>query len=138
MKLGLGENFTQVLSLTEKETIMFYIKRIYEAPKSKDGARYLVDRLWPRGIKKTSLIMDAWLKEIAPSNELRRWFGHDPEKWDEFQRRYRSELDANPGVWKRLLEAVKQGNVTLLYFARDTEHNNAVVLKSYLEEHLAT
>ena len=117
---------------------MFYIKRIYEAPKSKDGARYLVDRLWPRGIKKTSLVMDAWLKEIAPSNDLRRWFGHDPGKWDEFQRRYRAELDANPGAWKRLLEAVKQGNVTLLYFARDTEHNNAVVLKSYLEEHLAT
>jgi uncharacterized protein YeaO (DUF488 family) len=117
---------------------MFNIKRVYEAPESKDGARYLVDRLWPRGIKKASLVMDAWLKDVAPSSELRRWFGHDPEKWDEFQRRYRTELDANPGAWKRLLEAVKLGNVTLLYYARDIEHNNAVVLKSYLEEHLAS
>ena len=76
--------------------------------------------------------MDAWLKEVAPSSELRRWFGHDAEKWDEFQRRYRAELDANPGAWKMLLEAVKQGNVNLLYFACDTEHNNALYLNPIL------
>lgn len=116
---------------------MLSVKRVYEAPGSDDGARYLVERLWPRGIKKENLIMDAWLKEVAPSNDLRRWFGHDPAKWDEFQRRYRAELDANPSAWKPLLEASKRGNVTLLYSARDTEHNNAFALKSYLEEHLA-
>ena len=112
---------------------MLYVKRIYEMPNSKDGIRYLVDRLWPWGTKKEKLIMDAWLKEVAPSTELRRWFGHDPAKWDEFQRRYRAELQANPGAWKPLLEAARQGNVTLLYSARDTEHNNAIVLKSFLE-----
>ena len=115
---------------------MLYIKRIYEMPKAQDGARFLVDGLWPWGIKKENLIMDAWLKEVAPSNELRRWFRHDPAKWDEFQHRYRAELDANPVAWKPLLETMKQGNVTLLYSARDTKHNNAVVLKSYLEERL--
>jgi uncharacterized protein YeaO (DUF488 family) len=88
-------------------------------------------------MKKENLIMDAWLKEVAPSNDLRRWFGHDPAKWVEFQRRYRAELDGNPGAWKPLLEASRRGKVTLLYSARDTEHNNAVVLKNYLEEHLA-
>lgn len=116
---------------------MLNVKRIYEAPKANDGARCLVERLWPRGMKKENLIMDAWLKEVAPSSELRRWFGHDPAKWDKFQRRYRAELDANPGAWKPLLESVKLGNVTLLYSARDTEHNNAAGLKSYLEERLA-
>ena len=116
---------------------MLCIKRIYELRKAKDGARYLVDRLWPWGMKKEKLILDAWLKEVAPSSELRRWFGHDPAKWDEFQRRYRAELDKNPKAWKRLLEAARQGNLTLLYSARDTEHNNAIVLKAYLEERLA-
>ena len=116
---------------------MLYTKRIYEAPKANDGARYLVERFWPRGMKKENLKMNSWLKEVAPSSDLRRWFGHDPAKWDEFQRRYRAELDTNPSAWKPLLESLKQGNVTLLYSARDTEHNNAVTLKSYLEERLA-
>ena len=116
---------------------MLYVKRIYEASQAKDGTRYLVDRLWPWGMKKENLIMDAWLKEVAPSTELRRWFGHDPAKWEEFQHRYRAELDANPDALKLLLESAWLGNVTLLYSARDTEHNNAVVLKSYLEERLA-
>ena len=116
---------------------MLNVKRIYEVPKANDGARYLVERLWPRGMKKENLIMDAWLKQVAPTSELRRWFGHDPAKWDEFQRRYRAELDTNPGTWKLLLEEARQGNVTLLYSARNTEHNNAIVLKSYLEERLA-
>jgi uncharacterized protein YeaO (DUF488 family) len=112
------------------------LKRIYDAPRSVDGARYLVDRFWPRAVKKEDLQISAWLKEVAPSNELRRWFGHDPARWEQFQRRYRAELDANPNAWKRLAEAYRQGKVTLLYAARDTEHNNAVVLKAYLEEHV--
>jgi uncharacterized protein YeaO (DUF488 family) len=87
-------------------------------------------------MKKENLIMDAWLKEVAPSEGLRRWFGHDPAKWDEFQRRYQAELVVNPSAWKPLLDASRRGNVTLLYSARDTEHNSAIVLKSYLEEYL--
>jgi uncharacterized protein YeaO (DUF488 family) len=120
--------------MDDKEVVMLRIKRVYEAQESDDGARYLVERLWPRGIKKENLIMDAWLKEVAPSPDLRRWYGHDLTKWEEFQRRYRAELDADPSVWKPLLEASRRGNVTLLYAARDTEHNSALVLKIYLEE----
>lgn len=114
------------------------VKRVYNAPRSDDGARYLVDRFWPRAVKKEDLRIAAWLKEVAPSNDLRRWFGHDPAKWNEFQHRYREELDANPGAWGPLLAACRQGRVTLLYAARDTKHNNAVVLKAYLEEHTAS
>jgi len=113
---------------------MLKTKRVYEAPGAGDGTRYLVERLWPRGMRKEDLSMDGWLKDVAPSPELRRWFNHDPAKWEEFQRRYRSELDANPDVWQPLLEASRRGNVTLLYAARDTEHNSANLLKSYLEE----
>lgn len=116
---------------------MLRTKRVYEDPEAGDGARYLVERLWPRGMKKENLIMDGWLKEVAPSQELRRWFGHDLTKWEEFQRRYRAELDANANAWQPLLDAARRGNVTLLYAAHDTEHNNAIALKSYLEEHLA-
>jgi len=115
---------------------MIQIKRAYDPPGPDDGIRFLVDRLWPRGIRREALKPDVWLKDVAPSDSLRRWFGHDPVKWDEFQCRYRVELDANSIVWKPLLEASKRGNVTLLYSARDIEHNNAVVLKSYLEERM--
>jgi uncharacterized protein YeaO (DUF488 family) len=111
-------------------------KRVYEAIQRSDGPRFLVERLWPRGVKKEKLKLDAWLKDVAPSDGLRRWFGHDPAKWDEFQRRYRAELDENPNAWKQLLEVARQGSVTLLYSARDTEHNNAIVLKDYLAERL--
>lgn len=111
-------------------------KRVYDAIQRSDGPRFLVERLWPRGVKKEKLKLDAWLKEVAPSDGLRRWFGHDPAKWGEFQRRYRAELDENPNAWKQLLDAAMQGNVTLLYSARDTEHNNAIVLKDYLAERL--
>ena len=111
-------------------------KRVYEAIQRSDGPRFLVERLWPRGVKKEKLKLDAWLKEVAPSDGLRRWFGHDPAKWGEFQRRYRAELDENPNAWKQLLDVARQGNVTLLYSARDTEHNNAIVLKDYLAERL--
>jgi uncharacterized protein YeaO (DUF488 family) len=88
------------------------------------------------GLKKENLIMDQWVKDVAPSPELRNWFKHDPEKWEEFQRRYRVELDANPTAWKPLLAAARINNVTLLYSARDTEHNSALILKSYLEERM--
>jgi uncharacterized protein YeaO (DUF488 family) len=111
-------------------------KRVYEAIQRSDGPRFLVERLWPRGVKKEKLKLDAWLKDVAPSDGLRRWFGHDPAKWDEFQRRYRAELDQNPNAWKQLLDVARQGSVTLLYSARDTEHNNAIVLKDYLAERL--
>lgn len=116
---------------------MLKTKRVYEAVEKSDGTRFLVERLWPRGMKKEELKMDGWLKDVAPSNSLRRWFGHDPLKWIEFQARYGAELDENPNAWKPILEAAQQGDVTLLYSARDTEHNNALTLKAYLEKQLA-
>ena len=115
---------------------MIQIKRVYEPPAKEDGARFLVERLWPRGMKKEALQMEAWCKDAAPSDDLRRWFSHDPAKWKEFQRRYRAQLRENHEACRPLLDAAKQGNITLLYSAHDTEHNNAIVLKSYLEEHL--
>jgi uncharacterized protein YeaO (DUF488 family) len=116
---------------------MIHVKRVYDTAESNDGAQYLVDRIWPRGIKKEVLRLTDWLKDLAPSDGLRRWFGHDPAKWDEFQRRYFAELDRNRKAWQPLLEAARRGNVTLLYGARDTEHNNAVALKAYLEKQLS-
>ncbi len=115
---------------------MLKVKRVYEDAESSDGTRFLVERLWPRGMKKEELKMEAWLKEVAPSDGLRRWFAHDPLKWKEFQKRYRVELESNLNVWKPILESAKRGDVTLLFSARDTEHNNAVVLKSFLEERI--
>ncbi len=116
---------------------MIKIKRVYDRPEKSDGERYLVDRLWPRGVKKDSLEMRAWLKDVSPSNELRKQFGHDPEHWPEFQRRYFHDLDAEPQAWQPLLEAAQSGDITLLYSARDTERNNAVALREYLERKLA-
>ena len=113
---------------------MIKTKRVYETPEPSDGKRFLVDRLWPRGLNKDQLKMDSWLKDVAPSDNLRKWFGHDREKWEEFQRRYRAELENRPEVWKVILEAEETGNVTLIYSARDEQHNNAVVLKGYLEQ----
>jgi uncharacterized protein YeaO (DUF488 family) len=115
---------------------MIQIKRVYEPPSARDGKRFLVERLWPRGIKKENLEMDAWLKEIAPSPELRRWFAHDPAKWKEFQQRYRAELRSHPEALQPLLNAARRGNVTLLYSARDQEHNSALLLKDYMEKQL--
>ncbi len=111
---------------------MLKIKRTYESPSSGDGVRFLVDRLWPRGIKKEDLKMKAWLKEVSPSPDLRKWYSHDVAKWEEFQKRYRAELKSNPDAWQPILEAARQGNVTLLYSAKDTEHNSALVLKEFL------
>src|SRR5690349_15904787 len=113
---------------------MIRIKRAYEPRARGDGRRVLVERLWPRGMKKEALDADAWLKEVAPSTELRKWFGHRAERWNEFRRRYRKELDANPDAWTPLLEASRRGTVTLLYSAHDLEHNGAVVLGEYLGE----
>lgn len=115
---------------------MIQTKRVYEAAGPRDGTRYLVERLWPRGMKKEALKMDGWLKEVAPSDELRRWFSHDPAKWAEFQRRYRAELNQQREAWKPIVQAARRGTVTLLYSARDEEHNNAIVLKKYLERQL--
>jgi len=93
-----------------------------------------VERLWPRGMKKKSVAADAWMKEVAPSTQLRKWFGHRVERWDEFRRRYRAELDANPAAWEPILEAAEDRTVTLLYSAQDTNHNGALVLRDYLSE----
>jgi len=108
------------------------IKRVYEPASRGDGRRILVDRLWPRGLSKEKAAVDLWLKEIAPSSELRKWFGHDPEKWGEFQRHYRAELDSNGAALEALKEAIGKGPATLLYGARDEQHNDAVVLRDLL------
>lgn len=113
---------------------MIQTKRVYEPAEKSDGTRFLVERLWPRGMKKEALKMDDWLKEVAPSDGLRRWFDHDPAKWREFQRRYRAELAEERETWQPLLDAAKHGDVTLLFSAHDLEHNNAVVLKSFLDQ----
>lgn len=107
------------------------IKRVYETPDAKDGFRILVDRLWPRGLTKEKAALDLWLKDIAPSTDLRKWFNHDPEKWKEFQKRYRKELKENKEAVDTLKEHLKKGTVTLLYAARDEAHNEAEVLKDY-------
>jgi len=108
------------------------IKRAYEPPASEDGRRILVDRLWPRGLKKANAAIDEWVKEIAPSTELRKWFGHAVERWPEFRRRYGAEIRQHPVELQRLREFAQDGPVTLIYSAHDDEHNNAVVLKDLL------
>ncbi|MCC7358448.1 MAG: DUF488 domain-containing protein [Anaerolineales bacterium] len=115
---------------------MIHIQRVYGDQGDSKGRRYLVERLWPRGVRKEALPLDGWLKEIAPSTELRQWFAHDPEKWPEFRRRYWKELEANPAAWQTLLKTARRGAVTLLYSARDTEHNGALVLKAFLDQQL--
>jgi uncharacterized protein YeaO (DUF488 family) len=116
---------------------MIKLKRAYEPATSGDGTRFLVERLWPRGVKKASLHLDAWVKDVAPSDALRRWFGHDPKKWAAFRRRYFGELDAHGEAWEPLLKAASAGRITLVYSARDRAHNNAVALKGYLEARMA-
>lgn len=112
---------------------MIKVKRIYESYDKKDGYRVLVDRLWPRGISKEKAHLDLWLKEIAPSTELRKWFGHDPKKWNEFEKRYKKELDDKKELITQIKELENEHKqVTLLYGARDTEHNEAVVLLKVL------
>jgi uncharacterized protein YeaO (DUF488 family) len=109
------------------------VKRVYDAPSSDDGVRVLVDRLWPRGVKRDSAKIDLWLKQVAPSDGLRRWFGHDPGRWAEFEKRYRAELAKNAQNLAGLRDLLKAGKpLTLLYAAKDTEHNNAIVLRNFL------
>lgn len=108
------------------------LKRAYEVPSETDGQRILVDRLWPRGVAKAKARIDLWLKDVAPSTELRRWFGHEPEKWPEFKKRYRAEL-RNSQALSELKALARQGNISLIYAARDTLHNEAVLLKQLLD-----
>lgn len=117
------------------DTMKIYTKRVYDPPSRTDGKRYLVDRLWPRGLKREELQLEDWVKEIAPSNELRKWFGHDPALWDEFRSRYFKELEDNKAALKPLIEAARHDTVTLVYGAKDTTHNNAVAIKEFLEKH---
>jgi uncharacterized protein YeaO (DUF488 family) len=112
---------------------MIKVKRAYASPELEDGVRYLVDRVWPRGLTRETLAIKDWLREVAPSDTLRQWFGHDPAKWDEFLQRYFAELEEKPGAWQPLLEAARQGTVTLVFSARDEAHNQAVALKEFLE-----
>ena len=109
------------------------IKRAYLPAEKSDGKRILIDRLWPRGLSKEKAKIDLWLKEIAPSTELRKWFGHDPEKWTEFRKRYKAELKKNKEVVGELKSALKDGPATLIYSAHDEEHNDAVVLREFLK-----
>ena len=112
------------------------LKRAYDPPTKSDGRRILVDRVWPRGITKDDLQIDAWLKDLAPSTELRKWFGHDPAKWDEFRKRYALELEQRPEALEELVDKARAGHVTLVFSAKDTQHNNAVVLKEHLARRL--
>ncbi len=112
---------------------MITVKRVYEPVAATDGVRFLVERLWPRGIRKQSIKVDAWLKDVAPSDALRRWFDHDPARWNEFRRRYFRELEHCAVALSPILLARRRGRVTLLYSARDTQYNNAVALKEYVD-----
>lgn len=115
---------------------MIQVKRAYDVASKNDGLRFLVERLWPRGIKKEDLHVEGWLKDVAPSSELRQWFRHDPAKWSEFRHRYFGQLDRHPDAWQLLLSRARRGSVTLVYSAHDTEHNNAVALKDFLDHKL--
>jgi uncharacterized protein YeaO (DUF488 family) len=112
---------------------MIQVKRAYDEASKSDGPRFLVERLWPRGVKKENLQIDGWMKEVAPSTELRQWFHHEPEKWGEFRRRYFRELEKDPDQWQPLVRRAQRGRVTLVYSAHDTEHNNAIALKEFLD-----
>lgn len=115
---------------------MISVKRVYTPASGEDGLRFLVDRLWPRGMKKEELKIESWIKEVAPSDDLRHWYGHDPDKWCEFNKRYFDELDANPTAWHPLVDAARKGNITLLFSSKELELNNAVSLRAYLEQRL--
>ena len=109
------------------------VKRVFEPAATADGYRVLVDRLWPRGLKKQEAALDLWAKELAPSTMLRRWFGHEPARWESFRHRYAAELDATVELWRPLAARAARQRVSLLFGARDEEHNNAIALKMYLE-----
>src|SRR5512135_3614694 len=115
---------------------MIKVKRVYDPASAEDGQMFLVDRLWLRGMKKENLKIAAWIKEVAPSNDLRHWYGHDPDRWCEFNERYFHELDAHPSSWRPLVEAAGKGDITLLFSTRELERNNAISLRAYLEKQL--
>ena len=115
---------------------MILLKRAYDEPSKRDGLRILVERLWPRGVSKDRAAIDLWLKDLAPSTELRKWFSHDPEKWDEFRQRYWSELEQKRDLLVLLKHRTTEGTVTFVYAAHDEERNSAVALKEYLEERM--
>ena len=112
--------------------MQIWTRRIYDPPRDQDGTRILVDRIWPRGISKAQARLQGWQREVAPSTTLRKWFAHDPERWDDFRQRYFKELDARPQAVAPLLAASREGRLTLVYAARDETHNNAVALREYL------
>ena len=116
-----------------RKRVKIQVKRVYDAPGPGDGMRILIDRLWPRGLSKAKAEVDVWMKEIAPSTELRRWYGHDAEKWPEFRKRYHAELDEKPDVAGELMSHVEKEQVTLLFGSREERLNNAFALKEYLE-----
>ncbi|HSE89879.1 MAG TPA: DUF488 family protein [Candidatus Binatia bacterium] len=116
----------------DQGTLIIKVKRVYESPELGEGSRFLVDRLWPRGLKKEALRGTLWVKDVAPGDALRRWYGHDPKKWREFRRRYFAELDDKREAWEPILQAARRGGVVLLYSARDADHNNGVALRDYL------
>lgn len=122
-----------MIALINGTKMKIQIKRVYEKPAKDDGMRILVDRLWPRGLSKEKADVDLWLKEIAPSTELRKWFGHVPDRWKEFQKRYHHELENNIESVSKLKELIKNGVVTLVYGAKDKDHNEALVLKEWLD-----
>jgi len=111
---------------------MIKLKRAYDVVSRADGRRFLVERLWPRGVSKAKLKVHAWPKEVGPSTELRKWFGHDPKKWTEFRHRYFRELRSHPDTWQPILSSARRGTITLVYSSHDTQHNNAVALQEYL------
>jgi len=117
--------------------LQIWLRRAYEPPRPADGRRVLVDRVWPRGVRKDEAAIDDWLVEASPSAKLRKWFDHDPDKWEEFERCYFAELDARPRVVQTLADWVDEGRVTLVFGARERRYNNAVALKNYLESRLA-
>lgn len=122
--------------MAKTSKITFRVKRVYDPPARSDGCRLLVDRIWPRGLSKDSAALDGWIKEVGPSTELRKWFGHEPAKWDSFRKKYFKELDRRQEVIEELLDACSKRTVTLLFGAKESEHNNAVALKEYLEKYL--
>jgi uncharacterized protein YeaO (DUF488 family) len=117
---------------------MLKLKRAYDPVAHTDGTRLLVERLWPRGVSKTRLRVDGWLKDVGPSTELRKWFRHDPEKWSRFRTRYFRELDSRPEAWRQIVSAARRGTVTLVYSSHDEHHNNAVALQDYVRAKMRT
>ena len=119
-------------------SLKIQVRRVYDPPARSDGCRILVDRIWPRGLSKDDVKLDAWIKDVAPSAELRTWFGHEPSKWTAFKHKYFKELDGREEALDQLLQACSGRTLTLLFGAKDVEHNNAVALKEYLETHLGS